>query len=244
VNTIPATTSKTTASAILPPDWLFRLRSAKGYSLAVRVLGGGWFLLLATAVAGPTVRHLQVMSLADFSPTGWPKLLSSVLLVLFYVAACWLILLRPSPVARTDGLLPSLVAFAGTYFPWTIVLFTPGEASAGQDIASAVLLLVGTLLMVVVIAHLGRAFSIVPQARTLVRTGPYAFVRNPLYLAEEIALLGSLLQFYSLVTLIMILVHGALQVGRIFYEESLLRRTFPDYESYARSTSRLIPFVW
>jgi hypothetical protein len=27
------------------------------------------------------------------------------------------------------------------------------------------------------------------------------------------------------------LVHGALQVWRIFYEESLLRRTFPDYEA-------------
>ena len=52
--------------------------------------------------------------------------------------------------------------------------------------------------MIVVIFHLGRSFSIVPQARTLVRTGPYKFVRNPLYLAEEVALLGTLLQFYSL----------------------------------------------
>jgi protein-S-isoprenylcysteine O-methyltransferase Ste14 len=244
VNTIAATTSKTPASASLSADWLFRLRTARGYSLAVRALGGGWFLLLAFAVAGQTFRHAEVMSIADFSPTGWPKLLSSGLLVLFYLLACWLILLRPSPVARTDSLLPSLVAFTGTYAPWAIVLFTPTEASAGQNIATAVLLLTGIFLMVVVIAHLGRAFSIVPQARTLVRTGPYAFVRNPLYLAEEIALLGTLLQFYSLLTLALFLVHGALQVWRIFYEESLLRRTFPDYEGYATSTSRLVPFVW
>jgi protein-S-isoprenylcysteine O-methyltransferase Ste14 len=28
------------------------------------------------------------------------------------------------------------------------------------------------------------------------------------------------------------------------YEENLLRLTFPDYEGYAKSTSRLIPHVW
>jgi protein-S-isoprenylcysteine O-methyltransferase Ste14 len=155
-----------------------------------------------------------------------------------------LILLRPSPVARTDNLLPSLVAFVGTYCPWVIVLFTPRDTNAGLNLASAALLLIGTLLMVVVIAHLGRAFSIVPQARTLVRTGPYSFVRNPLYLAEAIALLGTLLQFYSLVTMALFLIHCAIQVWRMMYEENLLRRTFPEYDGYARSTSRFIPFVW
>jgi hypothetical protein len=41
VNTIAATTSKTPASASLSADWLFRLRTARGYNLAVRALGGG-----------------------------------------------------------------------------------------------------------------------------------------------------------------------------------------------------------
>jgi protein-S-isoprenylcysteine O-methyltransferase Ste14 len=244
VNTIVTTARKTPASVSLPAGWLFRLRAARGYDMVVRVLGAGWFLLLAFTVLGQTLRHAEVMSIADFSPSGWAKVLSSVLLILFYLLACWLILLRPSPVVRADSLLPSLVAFAGTYVPWAIVLFAPAEASAGQDIVSAVLLLIGTLFMVVVIFHLGRAFSIVPQARKLVRTGPYEIVRNPLYLAEEIVLLGALLQFYSLLTLTVFLAHGALQVVRIYYEEGLLRRTFPDYEGYAASTSRLVPFVW
>jgi protein-S-isoprenylcysteine O-methyltransferase Ste14 len=89
--------------------------------------------------------------------------------------------------------------------------------------------------MVVVICHLGRSFSIVPQARRLVREGPYAVVRHPLYLAEEVALLGTLLQFYSVTGLVLVLVHGVLQVRRILYEEDLLSRTFPDYEVYAKS---------
>ena len=98
--------------------------------------------------------------------------------------------------------------------------------------------------MVFVVFHLGRSFSIVPQARTLVRTGPYKFVRNPLYLAEEVAMLGILLQFYSPATLAVFLLHGAVQVRRIFYEENLLRLTLPDYACYAASTSRLIPYIW
>ena len=76
------------------------------------------------------------------------------------------------------------------------------------------------------------------------RTGPYAVVRNPLYVVEEFAVLGILLQCLSPLTFVLFLVHGALQVRRILDEEELLRRTFPDYDDYARSTSRLIPYVW
>lgn len=180
----------------------------------------------------------------DFGPAAWPSLLASLCLVQFYLALWGLIILRPSPAACDDGVLPSFTAFVGTYLPWTIVLFVPAGASSSQNLASAALLLIGSVLMIVVIFHLGRSFSIVPQARTLVRTGPYKFVRNPLYLAEEVALLGTLLQFYSPATLAVFLLHGALQVRRIFYEENLLRLTFPDYAHYAASTSRLIPYIW
>jgi protein-S-isoprenylcysteine O-methyltransferase Ste14 len=224
--------------------WLSRLRAAKGYELAVRALGSGWFLFLALASGLTALTHAKDLGTAHSGPAEWTALLASACLLLFYLVLWWLMLLRPQPIAQTEGFLPSLNAFAGTYLPWTIVLFAQGVASTGQKLASAMFLLFGSALMVVVICHLGRAFSIVPQARRLVRTGPYAMVRNPLYLAEEVALLGMLLQFYSLVTLIVLLAHGALQIRRIFYEESLLRRVFPDYGDYARSTSRLVPYIW
>ncbi len=242
-----STTSTSTVGNDFPvssPHWLSRIRAARGYDIAVRVLGSAWFLILALFLVQKVIAQAASMSTADFGPNGWPGLLATACLLLFYLAIWWFILTRPSAAARSDGILPSLVAFVGTYLPWTIVLFAPGEASAGQSLASAALLLIGTSLMVLVIGHLGRSFSIVPQARKLVRTGPYAIVRNPLYLAEEIAILGTLIQFYSIVTLALFLVHCALQVCRISYEENLLRRGFPEYESYAASTPRLIPFVW
>ncbi len=226
------------------PSRLHRLRAARGYECAVRVVGSGWFLTLALVTTQRTYGYVEAMRVNDFGPAGWPSLLASLCLVQFYLALCWLIILRPSPAARDDGILPSFIAFVGTYFPWTIVLFAPVGASASQNLASAALLLMGSVSMVFVVFHLGRSFSIVPQARTLVRTGPYKFVRNPLYLAEEVAMLGILLQFYSPATLAVFLLHGAVQVRRIFYEENLLRLTLPDYACYAASTSRLIPYIW
>ena len=224
--------------------WLARLRAAKGYDVAVRSLGSAWFLFLASVLARKSFGLAVGMNIADFGPVGWPALISSVGLFVFYLSLWWLMLIRPRSTARTDGLLPSIFGFAGSYLPWAIPLFAPNSASPGQNLISATLVVMGTTLMLVALFHLGRSFSIVPQVRTLVRTGPYAVVRNPLYLAEEVAILGALLQYYSMVTLLLFLVHAVLQVGRIFYEEDLLRRTISDYDDYARSTFRLVPYVW
>ena len=184
------------------------------------------------------------MSIADFTPLNWADLLVRICLTSIYLAFAWAILHRASSVARSESILPSLTAFVGTYLPWSFVLFASDQNPKGDNSISVVFLLIGTVATVTVMFYLGRSFSIVPQAHRLVREGPYSFVRNPLYLAEEVALLGFLLKFYSPVTLALFVAHGALQVGRILFEENLLRRTFPDYDDYARSTSRLIPYVW
>jgi protein-S-isoprenylcysteine O-methyltransferase Ste14 len=210
----------------------------------VRVLGASWFLILALPGALKVCALARSTSLAEFSSLGWPALLSSLCLSLFYLALCWLVLHRPSPAARTTGILPSMTAFAATYLPWTIVLLAPNAVSVRQNVASSALLLTGGVSMVFVICHLGRNFSIVPQARRLVKAGPYAVVRHPLYLAEEVALLGVLVQFFSPLALTIFLAHGVLQIRRMFFEDELLRRSFPGFDAYARSTPRLIPYVW
>lgn len=224
--------------------WLARIRTAEGCDVAVRTVGSAWFLFLATVLACKVFELTVRINATDIDPAVWPTLLSSVCLFVFYLILWWLMLIRPAPTARTDGVLPSLVAFAGGYLPWAIPLLASGGTSASQSLLSALLVVAGTVLMVVAIIHLGRSFSIVPQARSLVRTGPYAIVRNPLYLAEEIAIFGALLQFYSTVTLLLLLAHLVLQVRRIFYEENLLKHAFADYKNYADTTFRLVPFVW
>ncbi len=221
-----------------------RLRGSEPYERVVRDLGCVWFLLLATDVTWGLCTHLEALRLDELTIKEVANLFSRVCIISVYVSLAWLILHRPPAVARAQGILPPMTAVIGTYLPWSFMLIAADRDPMGLNPVSTVCVMSGTLAAVVVIFYLGKSFSVVPQARRLVREGPYSVVRHPLYLAEEVALLGCLLRFYSPVTLALFAAHCALQVGRIIFEERVLRSALPEYENYARSTSRLIPYVW
>lgn len=65
--------------------------------MTVRVLGGTWFLLLALPGGLNVFTLANSADLSEFSSTGWPALLSSLCLLLFYLTLFWLVLHRPSP---------------------------------------------------------------------------------------------------------------------------------------------------
>jgi len=204
------------------------------YDRMMRLFGGMWFLLLALCVA------IKIgASLAD----PWPSLLSSFCLASFYMLLALLIMTRSPAKAQADGLLPRIAAFVGTYLPWTITFFGKTD-QALPNLLSTACVLIGTVMMLVTIRHLGRSFSLVPQARSVVQTGPYRWIKHPLYFSEQIAILGVVLQYLTPVTVIVFVLHIGVQVGRILYEEDLLRRNCPEYSSYEASRWRLIPCVW
>jgi protein-S-isoprenylcysteine O-methyltransferase Ste14 len=81
--------------------------------------------------------------------------------------------------------------------------------------------------------------------RNLVVSGPYRFVRNPMYIGMGIALIGEGIVFPN-VTWTMLALVGLLFVFVslfvIGYEEPTLRRTFgTDYENYCHSVRRWLP---
>ena len=204
------------------------------YDRMMRVLGGMWFMLLALCVTNKIGA-----SLAD----PWPMLVSSFCLASFYMLLALLIMTRSPAKAQADGLLPRIAAFVGTYLPWTITFFGQTD-QALPNLLSTACVLIGMIMMLVTIRHLGRSFSLVPQARSVVQTGPYRWIKHPLYLAEEIAILGVVLQHLTPVTVIVLVLHIGVQVCRILYEEDLLRRNCPEYASYEASRWRLIPYIW
>ncbi|MFQ5530199.1 MAG: methyltransferase family protein [Gemmatimonadota bacterium] len=81
--------------------------------------------------------------------------------------------------------------------------------------------------------------------RRLVVTGPYAFVRNPMYIGAELVLLGVVLFYESLSILGFAVVFGLVIISFILlYEEPTLRRMFgPEYEAYTRRVARWRPRV-
>jgi len=108
---------------------------------------------------------------------------------------------------------------------------------------SAVLLLTGTLLALWSALTLGRNFSLLPQARTLVTSGPYRFVRHPMYAGGLLIALGEVWLRLSPLVVGLNLVFLAAQLVRLRYEEDLLARTFPEYTAYRKRTSALIPGI-
>ncbi|MDP2371700.1 methyltransferase family protein [Rhodoferax sp.] len=122
---------------------------------------------------------------------------------------------------------------------WSTLLGEKGDPHFGVlHIASYVLLALGFML-------LSAAWNVLYHAQrqhTLATTGPYARIRHPQYVAFVMILLGFLLQWPTLLTLLMfpilLLMYGRLAVT----EEREMRTQFGEtFERYARDTSRFLP---
>lgn len=83
-----------------------------------------------------------------------------------------------------------------------------------------------------------------PGPGAMVRRGPYRLIRHPMYTGALVFLWAGIVAHWSTVPIVVGLVVTTLGAIRVVEEERLLRDRFPDYPEYARSTKRVIPFVF
>ena len=209
-----------------------------------RVAGALWFLMLAVFYGHALVSLLQDMPAGGVPFERWAPALSRGCTTIFFVTLAWLMVARPAAVARREGLVPLLISMVGTYGVWLVAFLPAAVLSPAMGMVSAAVTLTGSILIVFSIVCLGTSFSIAPQARALITHGPYRIVRHPLYAAEEIAIVGVAMNVAWWAAAPFLIVHIALQLRRMSYEETLLRSVFPEYDAYAKRTARLIPGVW
>jgi protein-S-isoprenylcysteine O-methyltransferase Ste14 len=150
-------------------------------------------------------------------------------------------IVRLKPIRRAEGFEPRISALAGTGIAMGIAALPLADIGVGPHLISLMLILVGWISSVYVLLWLGRAFSIMAQARRLVTGGPYSIVRHPLYLCEEIAVLGIMLAHISIEAVLIVVVQWLFQLRRMTNEEKVLRATFPEYDAYAKQTPKVIP---
>lgn len=113
-------------------------------------------------------------------------------------------------------------------------------------LAGLILCALGIALAIWARVYLGSNWGL-PMSRKvqpeLVTTGPYAYVRHPMYTGLLLALLGSALAATT-IWLIPFLVGGAYFIYSALTEERIMAQTFPDaYPAYRRHTKMLVPFV-
>lgn len=83
-----------------------------------------------------------------------------------------------------------------------------------------------------------------PTEGGLVTTGPYRYMRHPIYAAILLFLWTGIATNWSWKSAALGLVATAMLFLRMFFEETLVRQRYPEYEAYARRTKRVVPFIF
>lgn len=85
----------------------------------------------------------------------------------------------------------------------------------------------------------------VQEDQQVISTGPYKYVRHPLYSGNSILVIGLSLSLGSLIALIPALVFIVSMMARLLFEEKTLSVELQGYAEYKKKVRfRLIPYVW
>jgi protein-S-isoprenylcysteine O-methyltransferase Ste14 len=196
-------------------------------------------------------------------PTGWAFLA----LFVAFVGALSVWLLRANPellVERMTGIGradqepwdKALMALAGVgFFAWLALMGLDAARWGWSHVPSGLralgaALLVGAMALFYLTfranAFLSPAVRVqADRGQTVVSTGPYRYVRHPMYAAFVALTAGSALFLGSWLGLLGCAPLAVLVAVRAVLEERTLRRELAGYDDYARRVRyRLIPFVW
>lgn len=82
-----------------------------------------------------------------------------------------------------------------------------------------------------------------PAAETVIRRGPYRFIRHPMYSAALLFIWTAVLSHRSMRNVVIGLVVTGTVAARIVLEERLLRARYSDYAAYEGTTKAVVPYV-
>jgi len=154
---------------------------------------------------------------------------------------------------RARATAPSLTARATAYGGTLVIvafvhvsrLWRPEWLSRTTSVEAAtvgtVLWLVGSLVVVVSIWWLRHAFSIEPEARRIVTSGPYRFARHPIYSGYALQYIGLSLNYPTAALALVMVAWVCFTLARIRFEERVLSQAFPEYIDYKQTVGALGP---
>src|SRR6266436_73941 len=151
-----------------------------------------------------------------FTITDW-------IYVLQHFIVLGIALTRPQPKLRDYSIASSMAVGIAYTYPYAQVIYlrwSPGYVA--WPAGGLALVMLAASLSLVSLLTIGRLFGVRPALRGLVTSGPYRFVRHPMYLSYILADIGYNLQEWNVVTLLLLLVGWMSLVYRIHAEERVL----------------------
>ncbi len=186
----------------------------------------------------------EIKALEPVSAIKAANLTHRVLIVCFYVLLIIFYFIRSSAKSTTNLFVVKTLAVSATFMPFAIPLLSRPITNPDIVLLANLVTILGMIITLYSLTALGRSFSIIPQARSLVRTGPYKVVRHPVYLGELIAILGIVLARFSISATAVFCLFTASQIYRALQEERVLTGAFPEYKSYFLKRARFIPGIF
>ena len=157
---------------------------------------------------------------------------------------------RESPGSRLSHVVPLLIGvtlIAWPRVPWdwlSLPLLPHRPLTYAVGLA---LVMLGLAFTVWARLHLGRNWSgtvTLKEGHELIRSGPYAHVRHPIYTGLLVALLGSAVACGELRALIGLSVVAGAFIRKLRIEERYMREIFPArYPRYCTEVPALVPFT-
>jgi protein-S-isoprenylcysteine O-methyltransferase Ste14 len=221
--------------------------------LTIQIVGMFVVFALALFLAAGTVAW----------PAGWAFL---VLFFSFTIALSrWLLIHNPglltermTGIGKADQKTWEKVFFAVAnllFLAWLVIMpldavrFHWSQMPGWLQMVGAILLLGSFYLFFLIFrenAYLSPAVRIqAERGQTVVSTGPYRYVRHPMYVTAIILLVGTTLLLGSWYGFIVVLILVVAIAVRAVQEERTLRAELPGYAAYtAQVKYRFVPYVW
>lgn len=118
---------------------------------------------------------------------------------------------------------------------WIGVLFAP------QEVIGLSIMAFGEVITIWGMLGLRGSFSIATEVRVLRTTGPYRFVRHPLYTGEMISLIGWTIHWCNWFSVLGTTVFIVFQSWRAKREERKISGVYPEYCEYKKQVGFLLP---
>lgn len=193
------------------------------------------FLLFCVTLAELVILFLLTPT---FTITDW-------IYVLQHFIVLGIALTRPRPKVRDYSIVSSVAVGVAYLYPYAQVIYlrwSPGYVA--WPAAGLALVMLAAGLSLVSLLVIGRFFGVRPALRGLVTSGPYRFVRHPMYLSYIVADIGYNLQEWNSVTLLLVSVGWVSLIYRVHAEERLLSQ-HADWPAYVQLVRyRLFPGLW